>query len=109
MAVLQSGHILLQSVGLQNSGTPQPTPQQDKGSLACMITSLPGLWYLLSPCWYVDMLHTQRYIHTRILGSLMKDASPVMNGFTKPVKISAILCSKEKLILYVVNMFNVSC
>ena len=36
----------------------------------------------------------------------MKDASPVMNGFTKPVKISAILCLKDKLILYVVNAFK---
>ena len=34
------------------------------------------------------------------------DASPVENGFTKPVKTSVILCLKEKLILYVVNAFE---
>ena len=43
------------------------------------------------------------------VGSLMNesrrwpDASPVVNGFIKPVKTSVMPCLKEKLILHVVN------
>ena len=33
-----------------------------------------------------------------MIESRWPDASPVVNGFTKPVKTSVILCLKEKLI-----------
>ena len=78
----------------------------------CGLVKLP-----LDSIVYAAVLHTQQYIHvhTCILGSLMvesrrwQDASPVMNAFTKPVKILVILCLKGESNFVCSECLNVSC